>query len=99
MQENSERVPVVVTTAHRGVFFGYIEPGRIGDEVVTITNARMCVYWERAVGGVVGLADGGPTDGCRISGRSPEATLRAVIGFFRCSEKAAKAWESAPCLR
>ena len=42
---------VLVTTAHRGVFFGYASDTS-GDSVV-MTRPRMCVYWDAATKGVL----------------------------------------------
>src|SRR5688572_20319081 len=56
--------PLIVTTAHKGVFFGYGVNN--GENTIRIERARMCVYWSADVKGVVGLAATGPTKGCRI---------------------------------
>ena len=40
--KNGER-PVLVTTAHRGVFFGYAKD--VSGETITLRAARLCVYW------------------------------------------------------
>lgn len=86
--------PVLVTTAHRGVFFGYIEKDE-GD-TVTLTRARNCIYWPRSVGGFLGLAVTGPLADSRIGARTDRITLRAVTSVSDCSEVAIKAWEDWP---
>ena len=85
--------PVLVTTAHRGVFFGYAE-NTDGDSI-TLRAARLCVYWSRDVRGFMGLASRGPTDGCRIS---PPAniTLRNITSVAEVTDEARAAWERAP---
>ena len=55
--------PVLVTTQHRGVFFGY-EESRDGTSIV-LKRARNCVRWS-GTRGFVGLAADGPNDNCRI---------------------------------
>ena len=63
VQASSER-PVVVTTAHRGVFFGYAKD--TDAEQIALTKARLCVYWSADVRGFMGLASSGPTKNCKI---------------------------------
>ena len=55
---------VLVTTAHRGMFFGYAS--QTDGETISLTRARLCVYWSRDVRGFMGLASTGPTATCRI---------------------------------
>ena len=87
--------PVLVTTSHRGVFFGYATDTR-GD-VVHLKRARMCVYWSPDMKGVLGLASEGPSAGCKVS-PSPAATLelRGVTGVADCSAEAVANWEKHP---
>jgi len=88
--------PVMVTTKHRGVFFGY-GPAKATDGAITIKQSRMCVYWSADVRGVMGLASGGPTSSCRVTHALPEpVTLYDVTGVFGVSDDAVKKWESAP---
>ena len=86
--------PVVVTTAHRGVFFGYLNGEPTDAPTVRIKRARMCVYWSADVRGVLGLAATGPTKGCRITAAVPAITVRDVTSVMEASEDAAKAWET-----
>lgn len=85
--------PVVVTTAHRGVFFGYADD--TDGETITLREGRLCVYWSADVRGFMGLAATGPTRGCRIG---PPATIavRAVTAVLECTPAAVAAWEAAP---
>ncbi len=71
----SEPKPYVITTSHRGVFFGYSTDTPetiVKNERVSLTKARMCVYWSSDMGGVLGLAARGPSPSCRIG---PPASL------------------------
>ena len=43
--------PFFVTTEYRGVFFGYADD--TSGDVITLTNARNCIYWPSANGGFV----------------------------------------------
>jgi hypothetical protein len=82
--------PLIVTTAHRGVFFGYGTPTDAA--TITLTNARMCVYWTCDLHGVFGLASRGPGAGCRIGPSVERITLRDVTAVIECSESAATEW-------
>lgn len=84
---------VVVTTAHRGVFFGYATD--IDGETIRLTRSRLCVYWSADVRGFMGLAATGPTKDCRIG---PEATitLRNITAVLECTPASVEAWAKAP---
>ena len=87
---------VVVTTAHRGVFFGYATDTD-GAQIV-LTRARLCVYWSSNVKGFMGLASGGPTASCKI-GPAADITLRSITAVIEATPNAVKAWEAAPWSR
>lgn len=89
-----KKVPVVVTTAHRGVFYGVGIPSDA--ETITITDARMCVYWSQDVRGVLGLASSGPSKNCKVTLPVPSLTLRDVTAVIVCSQEAAEAWGRGP---
>ena len=84
---------VVVTTAHRGVFYGRAR--ETSGETIRLTGARLCIYWSADVRGFMGLAAGGPTSGCKIGPRAT-ITLRNITSVLECSEAAEAAWEAAP---
>lgn len=95
--ETAERA-VVITTAKRGVFFGYSaeKPGTIiARGTVTLERARMCTYWSEATKGVMGLAGIGPQKGSRIGPQVPELTCESVTAVMVCSNAAVEAWEVA----
>lgn len=87
-------IKVLVCTDKRGVVFGSTEDPTA--RPITLTDARMCLYWSEDVGGVFGLADIGPTDDCKISATAPSVTLEGVTAVFGVTEAAATAWTSAP---
>lgn len=86
---------VIVTTAHRGVFFGYLvgEPAKAR---VKITRARCAVYWDAGLRGFLGLAEEGPGERCRIGKPAPAITLYDVTAVVECSPAAAERWERGP---
>lgn len=88
-------IPVVVTTAHNGVFFGYGDADSTS-KTITITQARMCVYWSADVQGVLGLAANGPSASCKVGPAAPKILLQDVTSIMECSPAATKRWESGP---
>ena len=92
--------PVVVTTEHRGVFFGF-HRGEISlhpadSNSVTLTNAQMCVYWHEEVKGVLGLAATGPTRRCKVTPAVPSITLTGVTSVMAATIEAVTAWQGRP---
>ncbi|HEY8745420.1 MAG TPA: hypothetical protein VIU62_20210, partial [Chloroflexota bacterium] len=85
-------VPLVVTTAKRGVFFGYGTPTEVA--TIRLERARMAVYWSADVRGVLGLAATGPTKDCRITAPVPAITLNEVTAVMEVTAEAATAWEA-----
>jgi len=84
---------VIITTAHRGVFFGYATA--TDGDTIKLTGARLCVYWSQDVKGFMGLAANGPTAQCRI-GPAADITLRNITSVLEVTPAAVKAWEAAP---
>ena len=89
---NGER-PVLVTTAQRGVFFGYARD--TDGEQIVLRAARCCLYWSSDVKGFLGLASGGPTKSCRV-GAAADVTLRNITSVAEVTADAVQAWEKAP---
>lgn len=93
----SELKPLVVTTQHRGVFFGFGIP--TDAPTIRLEQARMCVYWDAQVAGVVGLAAKGPNSKCRVTGAAPSITLRDVTSVMETTLEAQESWEKEPWSR
>jgi len=93
MAKAEKERPVVVTTAHRGVFFGYAT--ETSGETIKLRAARLCVYWTTDLRGFMGLAAQGPGSGCKI-GPAADIELRNVTAVIEASEEAVKRWEKAP---
>lgn len=89
---NQER-PVIVTTEHRGVFFGYTEDAD-GDPII-LKRARLCVYWSQDLKGFMGLAAQGPSSSCKI-GPPADIQIRKITAVIEVTPDAVKKWESAP---
>lgn len=84
---------VLVTTEHRGVFFGYAT--RTDGATIKLARARNCVYWDASVRGFLGLASTGPGPECRI-GPPADIELRKITCVADVSDAAVTAWESQP---
>lgn len=89
----SER-PVVICTDRRGVFFGYVAGDVTGKDPITLTKARMCVYWSAATHGVLGLAADGPASGSKVTAAAPLMELRQITCVIDCTPEAAAKWET-----
>lgn len=88
-----ERRPVLVTTSHRGVFFGYLH-GEPAKEKVVIDRCRNVTYWDVTTRSFMGLAAQGPSEKCRVSAASGEAsTLFDITGVFACTPEAVEKFE------
>lgn len=92
MATKKERA-VVVTTAYRGVFFGYATD--TDGEQINLRAARNCLYWPAENKGFMGLAAMGPVSGARV-GPAVDLALRGITSVIECSPEAVKAWERAP---
>ena len=91
-KSNSERA-VLVTTEHRGVFFGYAAD--TSGDIIHLRAARNCIYWPAENKGFLGLANKGPMKGSRI-GPAADLELRKITAVAACTEEAVTAWEAAP---
>ncbi len=83
--------PVLVTTVHRGVFFGYAE--NTDGETIKLKRARNCIYWPTANKGFLGLASDGPAKGARV-GPAADIELRNITSVSEVTEAAVAAWEA-----
>lgn len=93
--QQTGKKPLLITTAHRGVFFGYAIPTG-GAKVVRLEQAQMCVYWSADMKGVMGLASVGPSKECRIGPPVPAITLQDVTSEIEVSAEAEAKWKQQP---
>ena len=84
---------VLVTTTHRGVFFGYAI--KTDGDSIQLRAARNCLYWPSGNKGFIGLASMGPLKGSRV-GPAADIELRDITCVAEVSTEAVAAWESAP---
>jgi hypothetical protein len=88
--------PVLVTTEHRGVFFGYA--GDVDGPTIRMRDCRNVVYWSADLRGFIGLASTGPTKSCKV-GPAATMTLRNITSVAEVTPEAVKAFEAAPWVK
>lgn len=91
MAPNKER-PVIVTTAHRGVFFGYASDTE--GETISLKRSRLCLQWSADMRGFMGLACIGPSSSCKI-GPPADITLRSITAVLEVTADAEAKWNAA----
>ena len=94
--KRGEELAVVVTTSHRGVFFGYAFD--VTGDKIDLRKARNCLSWSSDVKGFMGLAATGPSKNCRV-GPACDMQLRGITSVIQCTPDATAAWEDAPWSR
>jgi len=88
----TKKTAVLVTTEHRGVFFGWADTTTIPDDRnITLTDCRMAIRFG-TTDGVLELAESGPTPQSKLSGTAPEASLGGVTMIAAVTDAAVAAW-------
>jgi hypothetical protein len=87
---------VLVTTSHRGVFFGYTHD--TSGEAIQLRAARNCVYWTPDLRGFLGLASKGPSKDCKV-GPAADLQLRDITSVAEVTPEAVERREAAPWSR
>lgn len=86
---------VLVTTKHRGVFFGWVDPDTKSADSIVLKKCRNCISWASSIGGFLGLANKGPDTNCRIGTEAPEVILHDITSVSDVTAAAAEAWAKA----
>ena len=87
--------PILVTTEHRGVFFGYADDISTAPASIELSKMRNCIQW-RGLKGFLELTTEGPSSACRIGPAAAKGTLFKITGVWDVEPKAVEAWEKAP---
>lgn len=95
---NGDARAVLVTTEHRGVFFGYATEVNEIDRFVKLERMRNCIQW-RGLHGFLALTTEGPNASCRVGPAAAAGTLYKITGVWDVEAKAVDAWEKAPWAR
>jgi hypothetical protein len=85
---------VLVTTAHRGVFWGRLVRRKLESDGLTVVleGARCGIRWS-TTGGFLELAEKGPNTHSKIGSVAPRLELRQVTSISDCTPEATAAWE------
>lgn len=90
--KNNNQSPVLVTTAHRGVFFGWLPNDHNEDaKTLVLNDCRNAIHWSGSKG-FLGLAAHGPESGSRVGATAPRVRLHDVTSVTECTPEAAKKW-------
>ena len=83
---------VLVTTAHRGVFFGTLAEDQDwqNKEKLVLLKCRNIIYWSGKKG-FLGVAVDGPESGSRIGSTAEKVLLNNITSVTECTDKAAAA--------
>lgn len=83
---------VLITTKHRGVFFGYVDTATdLSQRTLAVKDARMAIRFG-TTGGLMQLAETGPTDESRIGSKADIPVLHDVTAIFTVTEQAEQKW-------
>lgn len=93
MKAKANEKAVLVTTAHKGVFFGYATD--MTKETIKLRGARLCVYWSSDLRGFMGLAVTGPNGNCKIGPAADIEALYGVTSITLVSPEAESKWINA----
>jgi hypothetical protein len=86
--------PVLVTTAHRGVFGGLIPDDQdLTAKQMPLQDARMAIRWGTTKG-LMELCDSGPTESSKISAPADIPMLHDITAVFAISDKAWEKWQT-----
>ena len=85
--------PVLVTTAHRGVFYGYIREDQTAEKTLALEKCRCAIYWS-GTKGFLGLAAHGPEANSTIGAIAPKVLLHDVTSVSECTPEAAEIWDN-----
>lgn len=89
----TRNVPVIVTTEYKGVFFGYVATADMENKaLIRLDRAKCCIYWDRSIGGFLGLAAVGPNESCRIGNQAEHVVLHGITSVSLCSSEAESRW-------
>ena len=88
--------PVLVTTEHRGVFFGYVDeyPNLDESNTIKLDSAKMAIRWGTDKG-VMQLANEGVQESSLISSMADIPSLAKVTAVFAVTKQAEKTWTAA----
>lgn len=93
---SKKKQPIILCAGPNGraLVYGYVEAEPVPGEPVSLTNARMVIYYPS--GGTFGLAADGPPDGSRVTHSVARTVETAWQEWIAVSEQAAGAFDALP---
>jgi hypothetical protein len=85
---------VLVTTAHRGVFWGQLQSESPDGKTVILNGARCAIRWS-TTHGFLELAQVGPNANSKLGMPAPTLKLYDVTSIAICTDAANLAWSKA----
>ena len=86
---------ILVTTKHRGVFFGQVpDDADLTETTLRLENARCAIRWA-TTRGIAQLAETGPTTSSKIGAPATIEALHDVTAVWHVTDEAAEAWLAA----
>ena len=87
---------ILITTKHRGVFYGEVEDSEPidGEHIKNVRMARMAICFGTEHG-VAQLAATGPTENSKIGSAADMPIIRDVTAVWSVTDEAAAAWRNA----
>jgi hypothetical protein len=87
--------PVLVTTQHRGIFFG-LTSAKDGAETVRLSQCRNVLYWPQECKGFLGLAANGPKFGAKLGPAAESVELRNITSVIDLNDASAALFAAFP---
>lgn len=95
-EDNMSKMYIVCCgTNGRAVLIGESEVEPVAGQPITLTNARMVLYWSSECGGLLGLAANGPKSSTRITAsveRHGDECVRQWVAVSDAARKEIDAW-------
>ena len=87
-----DHTAVLVTTQHRGVFFGWVQKDQdMSARTMSLKGSRCAIHW-RTTNGVAELAEIGPNQDSKIGSKADLVALHDITAIWACTEEAVTAW-------
>ena len=85
---------ILVTTQHRGVFYGEVPPETdLTQRTLALQNARCAIRWN-TTNGVAELAEKGPNSDSKIGSKANIDALHDITAVWAVTDEAREKWNS-----
>lgn len=91
MAKANQTKSVIVTTEHRGVFYGKLKSYDEAKRVAVLDDALMVIYFGTTQG-LFQLGATGPTASSKLSAKVPDIRLEKTVSIIGVSAAAEEAW-------